>query len=106
MANPYDEPEKFNLTPIADIELNEPNYSFDIRVVWRHKDGRIFTARDAGCSCPSPFEDYHSLLDLDILDMHALEEEVNAAPWPDAGEKLEFLSKVRGATRIKNWTKS
>lgn len=46
------------------VSLNEESYQFDERIVARHKDRRWFTARDSGCSCPVPFEDYQKLDDL------------------------------------------
>lgn len=42
---------------IADIDLAEPDYSFDLlRIYVRRNDGMILWATDSGCSCPSPFE--------------------------------------------------
>lgn len=56
MINLYDNPEKFDLIVVG--ELNDPgaNWSFDDLVVWQHDSGRLFYAQDSGCSCPSPFE--------------------------------------------------
>jgi len=34
------------------------SYEFDILCFWVTKDGRVYTAQDSGCSCPTPFEDY------------------------------------------------
>jgi len=43
---------------IADIDLSEPDYSFDLlRIYVRRHDGMILWATDSGCSCPSPFEE-------------------------------------------------
>lgn len=43
---------------IADIDLAEPDYSFDLlRIYVRKHDGMLLWATDSGCSCPSPFED-------------------------------------------------
>ncbi len=66
-TNVYYHPEKHELTQIG--MLSDPNacYSFDDLVVWQHTDGRLFWASDSGCSCPSPFEDYTSLEDLNII---------------------------------------
>lgn len=74
--DPYFQPEKFDLTPIAEIDYSDGEYRFDIRVVWKHKDGKLYTARDSGCSCPSPFEDYLKLEDLEELDLQELDTEV------------------------------
>lgn len=53
--NMYDNPEKFGLKLIGMVDI-AGSYQFDMFVVW--KDGRRFCyAQDAGCSCPTPFED-------------------------------------------------
>jgi hypothetical protein len=42
--------------------LSEPNldYAFHMLNVWREKaTGDLLWAEDSGCSCPSPFENYH-----------------------------------------------
>lgn len=65
--NPYSSPEKFGLTIVADIDDPDSCYSFDMLIVWKHEDGRFFYAQDAGCSCPSPFEDLEKLDDLTLL---------------------------------------
>jgi len=72
----YYQPEKFDLYPVAEIDYSDGNYQFDLRVVWKHTTGQLFTARDSGCSCPSPFEDYTKLTDLDPLDLVALKREI------------------------------
>lgn len=63
----YYQPDKFGLTVVHEIDDPNASYSFDMLVLWRHADGRLFYASDAGCSCPSPFEDYTSLDDLTEL---------------------------------------
>lgn len=57
MTNIYYSPENYDLKVIDELELDEPCWSFDTFVVWRHSDGRLFYGHDSGCSCPSPFED-------------------------------------------------
>lgn len=98
----YYQPERFGLAPVAEIDYSDGSYQFDLRVVWRHEDGAFYTARDSGCSCPSPFEDYTELSDLERLDLKALEAEVtterdsrNSAVSPD--EAAEFVRKVLSA---------
>ncbi len=64
MADVYCDPEKFGLEVVANAELSEPCYSFDMAVVWYSKDAKKFYwGQDSGCSCPSPFEGVH-LIDL------------------------------------------
>jgi hypothetical protein len=62
-ADPYYQPEKFDLTIIDSLDLAGA-YEFDMLIVWKHSDGRLFYAFDSGCSCPSPFEGYTRLEDL------------------------------------------
>lgn len=43
---------------LGDIDLAEPNWTFDLLRIYRRKsDGVYLWATDSGCSCPSPFED-------------------------------------------------
>lgn len=61
--NVYYHPEMWDLTPVAECE-KEPDYDFEIVALWKHKDGKHYAAASAGCSCPTPFEEYNSLADL------------------------------------------
>lgn len=56
----YYKPEHFGLTLVGAAE-KEPNHDFDIFAVWRDQEGALYYGQDAGCSCPSPFEDFTSL---------------------------------------------
>ena len=55
--NPYYAPEKLNLDMLA---FDEPNmcYEYNTLCFWATDDGRVFTAADSGCSCPTPFEEH------------------------------------------------
>lgn len=56
--NIYYYPEKCGLEVVGELEYSSGNYEFDTRVVWFHAaSGRLLTARDSGCSCPTPFEE-------------------------------------------------
>lgn len=99
----YYQPEAFLLVPVAELDYSSGMYEFDIRVVWAHVDGRLFTARDGGCSCPTPFEDYTSLESLEtVTSVDQLAEEA----WSyvnkdysdvDGLEVSIFLNKVQAA---------
>lgn len=65
MSNPYYNPEDFGLTIVDEIEWRDEPYEFDLTVIWKDKSGKYWIADDSGCSCPSPFEDYHTLESLD-----------------------------------------
>jgi hypothetical protein len=97
----YYQPEKFDLAPVGEVEMSEPDYSFDIVAVWRHTPtGDLYWARDSGCSCPSPFEDYTSLGDLTKLSPEGYEEfvrETKSCYRP--AERAALLRKVRRALR-------
>lgn len=94
----YYQPEKFGLTPVLEHDYSNGCYQFDYRVIWRHEDGTLYTARDSGCSCPSPFEEYTSLESLDILDVDEILAEINTQGEKEwyAGEPLDvFALKVQ-----------
>lgn len=100
MSNIYYSPEDFGLEPFAELELSEPDYSFDILMVWRHiKSGTLMWMSDSGCSCPSPFEDYSDIDELPTLetdlDYRYLEEVAKTAD--DRVAMRAFLRKVRRA---------
>ncbi len=63
----YCQPDKFELSPIGELDEPDLDYEFSMLCVWQHADGRLFYATDHGCSCPSPFEMHTSLDDLDEI---------------------------------------
>lgn len=79
----YYQPEAFGLT-IVEVE-DDPScgYNFNTFVIWKHQDGRVFYATDAGCSCYSQFEWATTLEDLELLsNWEDFEQEVTV--WADA----------------------
>jgi hypothetical protein len=62
--NPYNEPAKYGLEIVADIEWDDEAYQFNQTVIWKDKSGQLYYADDSGCSCPSPFEDYQDSSNL------------------------------------------
>lgn len=103
MSNIYYNPEHFGLEIVAEIEYSSGSYEFDTRVVWKQKSSRkCFTARDSGCSCPTPFEDYH-MGNIEPLNFQALRQEVNGELTKEWGSNItaeqaqDFLAKVRAA---------
>ena len=99
MYNVYYNPEKFDLRPVAEIELDHESWQFNIVCVWQHtKTGEFYMGQDSGCSCPSPFEDYTSLDKLDRLVYDDLEKWVKSAV--NQNEMADFLKKVRQAIGI------
>ena len=84
MSNIYYSPEDFGLQIVGDFEFSEPNYSFDMCVVWKEARGKYWVGEDSGCSCPSPFEGVGDINELD-------------GPYNKAGLKtrLEWIVKER-----------
>lgn len=62
--NVYSTPEEYGLEPVGEIEWGDACYSFNLTVVWVDAADRFWFAEDAGCSCPTPFDE----LDLRDLD--------------------------------------
>jgi len=59
----YNQPEKFGITPVGEVEWDDDSWAFNFTVVWQCKeDPKVFYwAQDSGCSCPAPFEGFTSL---------------------------------------------
>lgn len=94
--NPYYAPEKCGLEIVATIDYSSGSYEFDLRVVWRNLKNNVFyTARNAGCSCPSPFEDYTDIAMLETVDIATLEREVKQSA--SFGEATRFINEVQKA---------
>ena len=98
--NIYYSPEKYGLEVVAEIEYSHGNYEYDTRVVWRQKEtGKLFTARDSGCSCPTPFEDYNmtniSPFDFDELDREVKGELSKKYKDVSASDAQSFIEKIR-----------
>jgi hypothetical protein len=58
-ANLYYHPEKNGFENV--VTLEDPNACYDFQtviVVRELKSGKLYAAQDAGCSCPTPFEDH------------------------------------------------
>lgn len=97
--NVYYNPEKYGLEIVMNVELSEPDYSFDYLVIWKGEDG-FYLGTDSGCSCPIPFESYAGVEDLTgPLTAEQAREEAQSL-WDDSyykyqpDEFAEALSKV------------
>jgi hypothetical protein len=64
--NPYYNPESLDLEMLA---FDEPglSYEFNTLCFWATKNGRVYSAEDSGCSCPTPFEDYEGETQDEVL---------------------------------------
>jgi len=65
MGNIYYDPQDFGLELVGEFDWTEPDYSFDMLVVWKSGRGQYWIGEDSGCSCPSPFEDVRDVNELD-----------------------------------------
>ena len=107
--NVHSNPEKFDLVVVDEIDYSSGSYEFDYRTVWKHTiTGKVYTARDSGCSCPSPFQDYTSLADLaEVEDTNWLRDEI-AEDRRDyssfsVGDGQKFIERVGEA--VEEWRK-
>lgn len=102
--NIHSSPEAYGLEVFADLEDPHACYSFDTIVVWRDKEtGALYWASDAGCSCPSPFEDYdrtnitrlHTGETFQAFEAEVLGHGANSDPAHNCS-KVELLARVLG----------
>ena len=86
--NPFYNPEKFNLNMIS---FDEPElyYEYNTLCFWRDEQGKVFSAADEGCSCPTPFESYEGKTTAEVC------------------QKLERVESLAAAeTRLRSWVKA
>ena len=75
--NVYYYPNTWGLELVGEIEYSSGSYEFDTRIILKDADGKFYTASDSGCSCPTPFEDYDSLSDLETTTIKMLMDEIS-----------------------------
>ena len=91
MSNVYYNPRDFGLEIVAEIEYSTGSYEFDTRVIWKDEEGRLWTARDSGCSCPTPFENES----LDTLERLVKEEVIAEAIKELNAGANDFIKEVK-----------
>lgn len=70
-GNIYYSPEKCGMELIDVVDNTKHECTFDYTIYLRHiETGKYYTASDSGCSCPTPFEDFRCIADLDEIDEH------------------------------------
>lgn len=102
MYDIYCSPEKFGLTIVAEWDFSDRSYCFDKRVVWRNMREELLTARESGCSCPSPFED-KSIKNLVSVSMEELKQEAideSKKEWYEGDNLSDVLEKIRNLTPV------
>lgn len=97
-SNPYYHPEHCGLEMVDELD-GEQDYSFDKVVIWKDLESdKYYYAHDSGCSCPSPFEDYHNLDDLGELSsdtFHGFKEACENLYNVDKQELATFLQRSK-----------
>ena len=68
--NPYYNPKGLGVELLS-FDRPDLSYEYDTFCLWK-RDGRIWTAKDSGCSCPVPFED-HCGMDWDAVALTLIE---------------------------------
>jgi len=99
--NIYYNPEKCGLETVATLD-EDLSYEFNTLLVVKDKySGKLFFASDAGCSCPTPFEDYYfkgadnnNLEELTKSNLENFERQVQDFPV-DMGERQKMIVAVR-----------
>ncbi len=109
--NVYRHPETWGMEQVAAIDYSSGCYEFNYRVVWKDEKGVLWSGRDSGCSCPTPFEDFTEESDFERVTRawitHVLEPELNNESGkekyrPTAREEYgNFLWEVKKALRAK-----
>lgn len=103
----YYSPEEFGVETIGQLNLHEPDYSFDILLVQRDiVTGKFYVNFDSGCSCPSPFENFTTKESLGlaltahdaVAKIRQMCGEAEAFPWDDyKPNPSELIAKVMNA---------
>lgn len=74
---------------ITEMDLQEPDYSFDLLGLWRDAEG-FYLGTDSGCSCPTPWES-HTAEDLTgPLTLDQVVEEATSL-WSNAGRHTDLM---------------
>lgn len=92
----YFNPAKYGMRQIGAIDWSDGNYQFDLTVVWIDRDVRFWYGDDAGCSCPTPFEDTNvtDLVELTSLEQFKAHCESRARSSEDRSMELVVLEKL------------
>lgn len=107
--NPYYSPDKLGLEMIC---FDEPDlcYEYNTLCYWATKDGRIYSASDSGCSCPTPFEAHDKDTTEDVLETLERVGSIEHAKaifdsW-NKGIKEEFSLSNSERQRMSEWVKA
>ena len=76
--NPYYDAEELSLKIIS-FDMDDLSYEFDTLCFWATPDGRVYTAQDSGCSCPTPFEGFEGDTMDDVVQLLERVKDLNHA---------------------------
>lgn len=100
----YYDPNAVGLSLLAEVDLYDHAYEFDLVCVWIDDKGNLYGAADSGCSCPQPFEGVTQLGDLveirEESDVRALVDSMRDEYYQSEireTEIINFYMKVRKA---------
>lgn len=100
--NIYYNPEKHGLSVFYEVET-AGSYEFDTTMIWQNNEGNLYWAHDSGCSCPTPFEDFNSINDLNILNQetfHGFEEHLKNQYNIGISQFLKCIQVVKNHLRL------
>lgn len=95
---------ELGLTGIAEAYMSEPCWSFDLVGAWKDANGGIYISTDAGCSCPTPWENHGQMDDFTgpLTKAQAIEEATSL--WKgdsdfgyDPAAFARFIAKINAA---------
>lgn len=99
-ANPYYNPDKCGLEIFDEIDT-AGSYEFDTFVIWKKiDDGKLYYASDSGCSCPTPFESFYGLDELNSIteeNFHGFDEALKNH------SRIEDQDYIAMKTRVKSY---
>ncbi len=104
MPDVYYSPEKLGLSIVMSNDT-AGDFEFDKCTLWKHDaSNRLFYGFDAGCSCPSPYE--NEFFETEGENIRTSLQEITARNWEGAAEEMcgrnHFeISKIR--TFLKNY---
>lgn len=102
MSHLYYNPEDYGLTTVGGVNWDAGDaWGFDLTVVWKDAEGKLYWSSDSGCSCPSPFEHIYEVDQLNTGSTQELLDYLNLrkiSQFPDAqkvdAEIVELIAKV------------
>ena len=102
--NPFNNPSDCGLKIVDTLSFTDEEYEFSYLVVWKSlSDGKVYYASHSGCSCPTPFEDFHKLSDMteirNLDDLSAIKNWVRENECASPERKQDFMYAIRNALK-------